>query len=163
MEDSSLSVAATTPQSASPNTGLAGTKMGNKDLFLQIRVWGPDCGWLLLIIKKDKTHRWMAILPPPPHCHWLQVIPRGFKWTTKHLVFGLMLKLQHYGQLMRRSDSTGKDPDAGQRENGAAEDDSWMASLTQWAWIWANSGRREEPGVLQFMGSQRIGHDLSTE
>ena len=40
--------------------------------------------------------------------------------------------------------------------------DGWMASLTQWTWVWINSrswwwtGR---PGVLQFMGSQRVGHD----
>ena len=40
--------------------------------------------------------------------------------------------------------------------------DGWMASLTQWTWVWVNSrswwwtGR---PSMLQSMGSQRIGHD----
>ena len=44
--------------------------------------------------------------------------------------------------------------------------DGWMASLTQWAWVWVNSrswwwtGR---PGVLQFMGLQRVGHDWAIE
>ena len=44
--------------------------------------------------------------------------------------------------------------------------DSWMASPTRWAWVWANSrslwwtGR---PGVLRFMGSQRVRHDWATE
>ena len=44
--------------------------------------------------------------------------------------------------------------------------DGWMASLTQWTWVWVNSrswwwtGR---PGVLQFMGSQRVRHDWATE
>ena len=41
-----------------------------------------------------------------------------------------------------------------------------MASLIQWRWDWANSGRwwwTEKPGVLQFMGSQRVGHDWATE
>ena len=41
-----------------------------------------------------------------------------------------------------------------------------MASVTQWTWVWANSGwywRRGKPGVLQFIGSQRVGHDLLTE
>ena len=40
--------------------------------------------------------------------------------------------------------------------------DGWMASLTPWMWIWVNSGRwwwTGRPGVLQFMGSQRVGHD----
>ena len=42
----------------------------------------------------------------------------------------------------------------------------WMASLTQWTWVWVDSrswwwtGR---PGVLWFMGSQRVGHDWVTE
>ena len=37
--------------------------------------------------------------------------------------------------------------------------DGWMASLTRWTWVWVNSwswwwtGR---PGVLRFMGSQRV-------
>ena len=36
--------------------------------------------------------------------------------------------------------------------------DGWMASLTQWTWIWASSGSwwwTGRPGVLQSMGSQR--------
>ena len=44
--------------------------------------------------------------------------------------------------------------------------DGWMASLTQWTWIWVNSGTRwrtGKPDVLQFMKSQRVGHDLVTE
>ena len=44
--------------------------------------------------------------------------------------------------------------------------DGWMALPTRWTWVWVNSrswwwtGR---PGVLQFMGSQRVGHDWVTE
>ena len=44
--------------------------------------------------------------------------------------------------------------------------DCWMASLTQWTWVWVNSrswwwtGR---PGVLWSMGLQRVGHDWATE
>ena len=44
--------------------------------------------------------------------------------------------------------------------------DGWMASLTQWAWVWVNSGSlwwTGRPGVLRFMGSQRVGHDWVTE
>ena len=44
--------------------------------------------------------------------------------------------------------------------------DGWMASLTQWAWVWVNSGSwwwTGRPGVHQFMGSQRVGHDWATE
>ena len=42
----------------------------------------------------------------------------------------------------------------------------WMASLIQWTWTWANSRRwwgTGKPGVLKFMGSQRVRHDLMME
>ena len=38
--------------------------------------------------------------------------------------------------------------------------DGWMASLTQWTWVWVKSGSwwwTGRPGVLWFMGSQRVG------
>jgi len=44
--------------------------------------------------------------------------------------------------------------------------DVWMASLTQWTWVWVSSGRwwrTGKPGVLQSMGSQRFKHDWGTE
>ena len=40
--------------------------------------------------------------------------------------------------------------------------DGWMASPTQWTWVWVSFGGRwwtGKPGVLQSMGSQRVGHD----
>ena len=41
-----------------------------------------------------------------------------------------------------------------------------MASLTRWAWVWASSESwwwTGKPGVLQSMGSQRVGHDWAVE
>ena len=65
----------------------------------------------------------------------------------------------------------GKDSDAGrdwgQEEKGTTRGwDGWMASRTWWMWVWVNSGRwwwTGRPGVLRFMGSQRVGHDSVTE
>ena len=64
----------------------------------------------------------------------------------------------------------GKDSDAGrdwgQEEKGTRGWDGWIASLTRWTRVWVNSrswwwtGR---PGVLRFMGSQRVGHDWASE
>ena len=51
-------------------------------------------------------------------------------------------------------------------EGGNRGWDGWMASLTQWTWVWANPGRwwrTGKPGVLQSMGWQRLGHDLVVE
>ena len=42
----------------------------------------------------------------------------------------------------------------------------WMASPTQWTWVWTNSERwwrAGKPGMLQSMGSQKIRHDWMTE
>ena len=44
--------------------------------------------------------------------------------------------------------------------------DGWMASLTRWTWVWVNSGSwwwTGRPGMLQFMGSQRVKHDWVIE
>ena len=76
----------------------------------------------------------------------------------------LMLKLQYSGHLMRRVThwkrlwcwkglgAGGKGDDRGW--------DGWMA------WVWVNSESwwwTWRPGVLQFTGSQRVGHDWATE
>ena len=44
--------------------------------------------------------------------------------------------------------------------------DGWMASPTRGMWVWVNSGScwwTGTPGMLQFMGSQRVGHNWATE
>ena len=44
--------------------------------------------------------------------------------------------------------------------------DGWMASPTQWTLVWVNSGSwwwTGRSGILQFMGSQRVGHNWATE
>ena len=42
----------------------------------------------------------------------------------------------------------------------------WMASPTPWTWVWVDSGSwwwTARPGMLPFMGLQRVGHDWATE
>ena len=51
-------------------------------------------------------------------------------------------------------------------EGDNREWDGWMASPTQWTWVWASSGSwwwTGKPGVLQSMGLQRLGHEWMTE
>ena len=88
---------------------------------------------------------------------------------------GLMLKLQYFGHITQRADQYFGH--ITQRANslemslllGKMEGrgwDGWMASLMQWSWTWANFRRRwgtERPGVLQSMGSQRVGRNLATK
>ena len=85
----------------------------------------------------------------------------------------LKLKLQYFGHLMGRANSFEKTLMLGQIEGrsrrGGEVDrgwDGWMASLTQWTWVWVNSGSwwwTGRPGVLRFMGSQRVGREWVNE
>ena len=55
------------------------------------------------------------------------------------------------------------------KARGEGEDrgrDGWMASPTQWTWVWVSSGSwwwTEKPGVFYSMGSQRVRHNWITE
>ena len=55
----------------------------------------------------------------------------------------LKLKLQYFGHLMWRDDSLEKTPRCWEKLKAGEGDkrgqDGWMASLTQWTWVWANS------------------------
>ena len=82
----------------------------------------------------------------------------------------LKLKLQYFGHLMQRVDSLEKTlmlgGIGGRRRRGQQKMRWRMASLTWWTWVWVNSGnwwRTGRPGMLQFMGSQRVRHDWVTE
>ena len=82
----------------------------------------------------------------------------------------LKLKLQNFGHLMGRTNSLEKTLTLGRIEGGRKGDDrgwdGWMASLTQWTWVWVGSRswwRTGKPVVLQSMGLQRVGHDWATE
>ena len=81
---------------------------------------------------------------------------------------GLMmkLKLQYFGHLVWRVDSLEKTlmlgGIGGRRRRGRQGWGGWMAALTRWTWIWVNSGSwwwTGRPGMLWFMGLQRVGHD----
>ena len=82
----------------------------------------------------------------------------------------LKLKLQYLGHVVWRADSFEKTLTLWKMRAGGEGNnrgwDGWMASPNQWTWVWMNSrswwwtGR---PGVLRFMGSQRVGHDWATE
>jgi len=79
----------------------------------------------------------------------------------------LKLTLQYFGHLMRRADSFEKTLMLGNIEDRRRRGwDGWMASLTRWTWVWVDSGSwwwTRMPGMLWFMGSQRVGHDWVTE
>ena len=81
----------------------------------------------------------------------------------------LTLKLQYFGHLMWRTKRTRPWFWERLKAGGEGDDrrwDGWMASPTQWIWVWVSFRSwwwTGKPGVLQSMGSQRVGHDWATE
>ena len=89
------------------------------------------------------------------------------QYSVKGLI--LKLKLQYFGHLMRGNDSLEKTLMLGLKSGGEGDDrgwDGWMASPTQWIWVWASSGSwwwTGRPGMLQSMGLLTVGHDWESE
>ena len=81
--------------------------------------------------------------------------------NPKYPLEGLMLKLnaQYFGHLMQRADSLEKTLMLGKFEGR-------IRRRQQRTWVWVNSRSwwwTRRPGVLQFMGSQRVRYDWATE
>ena len=126
---------------------------------------------------------------PKNWCFWTMVLektlesplaPRRSKQSIlkeinpEYSLEGLMLRLKllYFGHLMQWADSLKKTLMLGKIECRSAEEgsgrrwDGWMASPTQRTWVWTNSRRQwrtGKPGILLFMGSQRVRDDLGTE
>ena len=82
----------------------------------------------------------------------------------------LKLKLQYFGHLMWRADSFEKTLMLGKiegRRRRGWQRMRWLdTSPTQWTWVWVNSGSwwwTGRPGMLWFIGAQRVWHDWATE
>ena len=92
--------------------------------------------------------------------------------SLEYSLEGLMLKLklQYFGHSCEEL-THWKRPWCWARLGAGGEGDNrgwdgWMASLTQWTSVSVNSGSwwwTGRPGVLRFMGSQRVGHDWATD
>ena len=134
-------------------------------------MWNLDCdeswalkNWCFSTVVLEKT------LECPLDCKEIQ--PIHSKGDQSWVFFGrsdAKAETPVLWPLHAKSWLTGKDSDAGrdwgQEEKGMTRGwDGWMASLTRWAWVWVNSRswwRTGRPGVLQFMGSQRVLQRLS--
>ena len=121
------------------------------------------CFWTVVLEKTPES---------PLDCREIQPVhPNGNRPEYSLEALMLKLKLQYSGHLMWRADSLEKTFWCWERLKAAGEGDDrgwdgWMASPTRWTWVWANSRSwwwTRRPGMLRFMGSQRVGHDWATE
>ena len=123
--------------------------------------WAPKnwCFWTVV-----KT------LESPLDCMEVKLV--NSKGNQSWVFLGLMLKvkLQYFGHLMSRADSFEKTLMLGKIEAGRRRgrqrmrwfdgiSDSMDMSLRKFWEAW----RRGKPGVLQFLGSQKVGYDWGTE
>ena len=127
--------------------------------------WAPK-NWCLWTVVLEKT------LESPLDCKEIQQVhPKG----NKSWVFIGRTDVEAETLILGPPDAKSwliwKDPDVGkdwgQEEKGTTEDEMvrWH-HWTQWTWVWVNSGSwwwTGRPGVLHFMGSQKVGHDWATE
>ena len=104
-------------------------------------------------------------------CFWTRVLDKALdnlldckeinpEYSLERLM--MKLKLQYFGHLMRRADSSEKTLmlwKIGDKERrGNRGWDGWIASLTQWTWVWANSGRQWRTGSLEHCSSWGCKH-----
>ena len=141
--------------------------------------YSQTCGFSsrhLWMWELDHNEGWVLKNP----CFWTVVLEKTFEspldWkeikpvNLKGNQPWILLKLQYFGPLMWRANSVKKDPDAGKDESrrrrrrqrmrwsdGITDsmDMSWSKSRRYW--------RTGKPGVLQSMGSQRVGHNWMAE
>ena len=124
-------------------------------------------GSLLLNVSWHSTYAWMWESDhkegwvPMNWYFWILVLEKSLlrvPWTVRrskesilkeinpeYSLEGLMLKLQYFGHLMWRANTLEKTLMLGKTEGKRKRDErgweGWMASLTQWTWVWANFGR----------------------
>ena len=126
------------------------------------------CGCESWIIKKDENQRIDAFeLWTAKRSNQSILKKISPEYSLEHLMLKLML-LSFI--LMQRADSLEKTLTLGKIEGRwrrGWQRMRWLdASLTWWTWVWASSRScwwTGKPGVLQFMGLQRVIHDWATE
>ena len=112
------------------------------------------------------------LLPPTPGNHWSFSCLHSFAFSRRscswsHTVCSVFRLVSSWCKELTHW----KRPWCWERLKMGGEGDNrewngWMASLTQWTWVWVSSGswwRTGKPGVPQSTGSQRARHNWSTE
>ena len=127
--------------------------------------WAPK-NWCFWTVELDKT------LESPLDSKEIKLVnPKGNYWIKKWIFIGRCW-IWSFNILATwwKEPIHWKRPWSWERLKAREGDDrgwnGWMASPTQWTWVWVNSGSwwwTRKPGVLQSMVLQRVRHDWVTE
>ena len=127
--------------------------------------WAPKnwCFWTVVLEKTLESLPWTArksnqsmVKEISPKIHWKDWC---WSWNSNTLAPSCE-ELTHWKRLWCW-EGLGAGGEGGDRGW-----DGWMASPTWWVWVWVNSGSlcwTGRPGMLRFVGLQRVGHDWATE
>ena len=132
-----------------------------------------SCGFsssLVQMWELDHEEDWVPRLLRVPWIAqwWNQSILKEI--SPEYSLEGMMLKLQFFAPWCKEL-THWKRPQCWERSRAGGEGDNrgwdgWMASPTQWTWVWASSRSwwwTWRPGTVQSMGLQKVGHNLATE
>ena len=131
---------------------------------MDVRVWKLSAKELMLLNCGVVKYSWGSL-----NCKEIKPVnPKEI--IPEYSLEGLMLKLQNLATWCEEL-THWKKPWCWERLKARGEGDDrgwndWMASLTQWTWVWVSSRSwwwTQRPGVLQFMGSQTGRHNSATE
>ena len=121
--------------------------------------WRTDGFKLYLLLEKtlESLLDWKKI-NPKGHQPWIFIGRTDVKAIRWPKYWSFLMKANSLEKTLGKIE--------GRRRRERQRTDGWMASVTQWTWVWPSSRRRWRtgmPGVLQSIGSQRVGHDWVTE
>ena len=117
-------------------------------VYICLAVPGPTVALRILYLRCDVWNLFVVACRVLSYCSW------GSQGKNAEVVCHSLLQ----GTTFCQNSPPGEGDERGQ--------DGWMTSLTQWTWVWASSRSwwwTGKPGMLQSMGSQRVGHDWATE
>ena len=154
----------------SAHKGLSSQSYG----FSSIHIWISQLDYKESWVPKN-LYLWTMVLEKtlesPLDCKEIQTF-RLKEMNLEYSLEGLMLKLkfQYFGHVIWRTDSFEKTLLLGKindRRRRRWQRMRWLdGSMTQWTWVWVNSGSwwwTGRPVVLQSVGLQRVRYDWATE
>ena len=116
------------------------------------------CIWTMVLentLESPWNFREIQPVHPKRNQSWILIVKNSWSWNSS-TVATWYKELTHLQKpwCWERLKVGGEGDDTGW--------DGWMASPTQWTWIWINSGNwwwKGRSGMLQSMASQRVGHE----